>query len=293
VINTSFPNAFPDVFYHINTFHISNHNEHEKAKNGDIGSAYKIVKDCLNIGTILELKTKFNDAIIVPVISIEKNANVLPLVYAKTLGKLTGFKVEEDIIKSNKTSHTNKKALARILTRAQFEGPVEQDKNYIVIDDVITTGGILNELRNYIQERGGNVLAASTLGYKRHSYILAISNRTILDLERKFDNNEFEKILRENGIGNGIKNLTNAEGRYFLLYKSIDSIREKISEIKSQISVRDYGRETSRSNFRRVAERTGDKEKPKLDYLLSRAKEKAEKQPIKPSLNSKKEKKRQ
>ena len=141
------------------------------------------------------------------------------------------MQVDCNIVQINEPKHTSKDAIGRILSRGDFEGAVQPGRSYIIVDDVVTQGGTLSELRNYIESNGGKVACASTLSFSKFSMQLGIKRDTILELERKFGRNDAEKVIRELGVGDKLECLTTGEGRYILSYANLDTFRERAAEV--------------------------------------------------------------
>lgn len=231
--SVDFSKDFPYIVTHKRVDWIMNHPSFTHAKNGDLDHALVLVKDLINKDKIELIKSKYSNAIIAPVHAKEEGRiNLIPIVYAKVIGKLSGLEVDTEIFQSNHIGRTNKSAIERLLTRAKFDGEVKRGQSYIIVDDVATQGGTLSELRSYIEKNGGHVVLASTLGYTQFSTILAIKQNNIEELERRFGRNETEKFLKEYGVAERIEQLTNGEARHILSYKGLDRIRERANEIR-------------------------------------------------------------
>jgi|GEM_PF-721918 len=234
--------SLPNVVVHKRVDLIKRHPDFDNAKKGDIEAALRLTNDSIDINKIEMLKINYPNSIIVPVISIDTNKmNKLPIAYAEVISSITGFKVE-NIYQINDVSRTNKNAIERLISRAKYTGNVEKGKNYIIVDDVVTQGGTLNELKKYIEKNQGKVVACSTLGYTRYSAVLEIKKETITEIERKFGRDETEKYLKKYGIGERIEDLTNAEGKYICSFKTIERLRIRtIETINGRISKENEG----------------------------------------------------
>ena len=151
--------------------------------------------------------------------------NVLPIIFAGKLADLTGLTVEISVGKINKTKHASaNNAFERLTQRAEFSGNVDKNQYYFVVDDFVSLGGTVADLRNYIEANGGKVVGVAALGVSNeYSKILRPSPTHIAVLE-SFGRDEIEGILREHGIANRLEDLTNAEAR--TLAKEALSIRD-------------------------------------------------------------------
>ena len=63
--------------------------------------------------------------------------------------------------------------------RAGFLLDVWVGRDYLVVDDNVTRGGTLADLRSYIERNGGNVVGATTLPGSRQSEILVPRDDTL------------------------------------------------------------------------------------------------------------------
>jgi hypothetical protein len=92
----------------------------------------------------------------------------------------------KDIFQSNKPSRTNTGAPHRMLNRSTFDGLVTPGQDYLLVDDNVTLGGTLSDLRSYIESKGGHVIGATTLTGIRGGEILAPTKETLDALRTKF-----------------------------------------------------------------------------------------------------------
>ena len=86
--------------------------------------------------------------------------NKLPLAYAHALGE-EGLEVEDSAGKPH--IPYRRRRCGQLFSRPKFTGPVEQGRPYIIVDDVSTSGSTLAAPRDYIESKGGKVVAASSL----------------------------------------------------------------------------------------------------------------------------------
>jgi hypothetical protein len=199
----------------------------EKAKAGDVDSAIEFVLAVVKPEKIKALSKKYPGAIVVPVRAEEATGyNQIPAAFAQAVGEIGGFGVDTEIVQSVRAQHTGKDAMDRIIRRAQFDGEVEAGKQYIIVDDHITQGGTVGELRHYIENNGGQVVFITGLTASMGSTTIAIQSETIRLLNEKFGS-KFNEQLRSAGIAGSVEALTESEGRYLLKF-SPESIRNKL-----------------------------------------------------------------
>ena len=97
--------------------------------------------------------------------------------------------VEDDIIAVTNVSHTDASDVARLSRRMRFEGNVTQGASYIILDDFITSGAELRDMRDYISSKGGNVVMITTFGHGSFGRLTDI----------RIDN-DYKNKLKEAGI---------------------------------------------------------------------------------------------
>ncbi|GIV32666.1 MAG: hypothetical protein KatS3mg031_0201 [Chitinophagales bacterium] len=173
---------------HVSLYALRQHPDFAAAKAGDISAALRLINDLLN-PALLPLYTA--DAILAPVISEELSGfNAIPLALAIHLERQRGGIISTKIL-AHKAFHSNKNAMQRLLSPVLYAGPVQPHKDYIIIDDVVTTGSTLNDFKNYIHRHGGNVIAAICLVTAIHPVLgrttyLSVTPKTLSRLLAKF-----------------------------------------------------------------------------------------------------------
>lgn len=224
---------FPKITVHTNasTLTRKNREDHQRAKAGDEKAAIRLIKKLMKPERVRAIADSHPGAVVVPVIAVEETGkNKLPLAYALAF-EGAGLEIEYGIIQSNRAFHTNKTALERLFSPAEFSGRVIGGKEYILVDDVATTGDTLNSLRLHIEKNGGKVVHISTIAYAQGSTVIAIRPETIRLLEEKHGRQQLEVILSEYGAGaSALEELTESQGQYLSKFGSIDAIRNRISQ---------------------------------------------------------------
>ena len=217
---------------------------HKRAKAGSLPAAIELVDAIVGPATIKgkpnpkwdsirSLAADYPGATLVPVLAEETTGeNLIPYIYARKIKEITGLNVTANIRQKVHANHTGASAISRMSNRPEFTGNVMRGRTYIIIDDHVTMGGTLNELRKHIQDRGGKVVAATTLTASRFSDILSLRQGTLEKLAAKFGK-DLGKELHEAGIANVPAELTEAEARY-LLKLSPDTLRARLTEQGNQ-----------------------------------------------------------
>lgn len=217
---------------------------HTRAKAGSDGAAIELVRDILGEervgkrpnpkwGKLRALAAEHPRAIVVPVRAQERTGrNKIPSAYALMIEKIAGLRVTPNIVQTVRANHTGANAVERMMRRAAFAGAVSRGREYILVDDHVTQGGTLNELRKYIQSKGGKVVAVTTLTASQFSDTLSTSADVIEALYKKFGNN-LDEELKQAGIANGVAELTQSQARELRKLR-VDTFRDRIAEARVQ-----------------------------------------------------------
>jgi len=119
-----------------------------------------------------------------------------------------------------------------------FDGPVVAGASYVLIDDVVTSGGTIAAMRCLIEGRGGKVVAAMSLATSSNAQtgwggFLAPQRSTLEALQKKCDIAALERLFDEYGIAQRIGQLTNSQARHIASFGSLDRLRDRIAEARS------------------------------------------------------------
>ena len=205
----------------------------EKAKAGDTDAAAELVDaimaDPKRRAKLDEIKARHPNAeIACPVHAEEEGGrNKIPLALAQYAADALGMRVDSEIVQTVRAHHTGKDAWYRLTHRALFGGSVEAGKKYILVDDHITQGGTINELRNYIENNGGRVVDVFSLTASQGSTILKPSEKQIAELRRRYGD-ELEQLLIDGDIAAGADAITASEAAY-ILKLSPDTFRNRVA----------------------------------------------------------------
>lgn len=227
----SWKDDFPDLISHKIYREVKKTEELENlrlsAKSGDIDAAVELVNKIVNPETIVNLKEKYPDAIICPVIALEKSGtNKLPFAYANYFHE-NGFEIETHIFQNVKAYYTGANTLKRIENRVRFIGEVQKGKDYILIDDHVDFGGTLRDLKDYIETNGGKVVAFSSLTSINQNVRISLSKETIHELEKYGD--KLDDTLKYFGVTDNKYGLTESEATGIL---KLLSDRSRVKELE-------------------------------------------------------------
>jgi len=243
--NPNFPNVMH--FIDINNCYakpwkiLEQHPDYDAAKNHeDSIAAMRLIHDFLKIPEnqkqLLNLKKQYDKAIIVPVRAIEAGGkNKIPLFLAEYISQKTGFEVDTTIVQTNSVYRTGTDEWHRFAFRPSFDGEVKSGRNYILVDDVFSLGGSFNELRRFIESRGGNVVQAVAMATGRSGYEIAPRPETLKTLIDKHGENALSSFLKEVNLYDGnIKALTEPEARALRRTSTLNEARNRILTARCQ-----------------------------------------------------------
>ena len=195
---------------------------YNKAKAGDVEAAEELVSKVVKSEKVKALAEAYPKATVVPVHAEEAlGRNKIPAVYAKQFEKY-GLAVVSDIRQINKPFHTGSDRVGRFIRRARFDGEVEAGKEYILVDDHITMGSTLRDLKDYIEGKGGKVVAISTLTASAGGTKLRPTEQQKQQLKERGVTNE---QLKELGIADSADGLTRREVQEILVLANTRGVR--------------------------------------------------------------------
>jgi hypothetical protein len=132
--------------------------------------------------------------------------------------------------------------MERMAARAQFVGRVVPGNEYVLVDDVISLGGTLAELANYIQVYGGVVRGVIVLVNAGRNPALVPQKHFVNLIKERFDN-EFTEVF---GIEPGA--LTANEAQYIAGFRSVDALRNRLVAAEQEIDRRLRSKGITRSS---------------------------------------------
>jgi len=158
--------------------------------------------------------------------------NQIPNALSAGLAAITEGSVDTEVIQSNKVFHTGASMVERLMSQPEFEGEIQEGRNYVIVDDVVTSGSTVAALSSYIQNNGGCVYHISVLTNEIRNGILSPSENNIKTIKERFG----YELKHELGITADA--LTAGEASYLAGFRSIDGIRERIFKAEKERSSR-------------------------------------------------------
>ena len=154
-----------------------------------------------------------------------KVTNTLPIQYAAQLAVQLEGQIDNEIIQKARVGRTKLTNFPRFLCQPSFGGVVRPDVVYILVDDVVTTGGTLAALRSYIVANGGTVAAITVLAHgSGQDRGLALTADRWQELQNLFGAELGSFWERE--IGHDARCLTDAEGQILVRFGR-ESVEER------------------------------------------------------------------
>lgn len=221
---------FPAVVLQAPLGDAKKHYSYEAAKSGEIKSALILAEYLMNSAALRKIQDLIGNKkpLLIPVHAEEAiSINRIPLAYAIVIGARLDLQVELNIVQAAKVSRTGADGFSRLAFPPPFSGQPSVKADYaIILDDTLTQGGTLANLRGYVGQFGMQTIAATTLTGKNYSSVLAISAETLTNLRGKY--HELECWWTE-FFGYGFDCLTESEARYILASKKdVNAIRDRI-----------------------------------------------------------------
>ena len=207
---TSWNGQFPPIVNHTSSAVARHHPDFKAAKHGGFQAALRLVDELVKHEKVAMIARQFPKAHIIYNHKIQGDGiNMIPAAYAARFSAV-GMTVEHDIIAVTNVSHTNASDVSRISKRMRFEGHVSKGVDYILLDDFITSGAELRDLRDYVNSQGGNVVAMTTFGHGSFGKLKDIQIDEVYK-QKLGDAGVTDNDLRKYGIASEIGCLTLGE----------------------------------------------------------------------------------
>ncbi len=226
------PTTFPEVIIQGRPGSANRHPDYLAAKQqGDVSAALRLVTDLLDDAKIEQLRMLISQrpVVLIPVYAEEAvSINRLPLAYAEVLADRLGLTVDTTIVQAAKVGRTQADGFHRLALPPPFDGIAPDGFSFaVILDDTLTQGGTLANLRGHLEAQGIQIIAATTLTGKQYSAKLSLCSETLQEVRKCYANLEFWWIKT---FGYGFDHLTESEARYLLNSgQTVDTIRDRIT----------------------------------------------------------------
>ncbi len=226
---------FPDAVTAHRPGRLSAHADYAAAKAGDDPAALRVARDVITPEFVEDVRAALPEGskpLVVAVQSQEATGNNrIPRMAAEVLAQRLGLQVSEDIVQAAKVNRSAGDALHRLANQPPFTGKVEKGRDYVLIDDTLTQGGTLAQLKTHIEDNGGKVVLATALTGKDYSRKIALNSQSLADVRERFGS--IEPWWRDQ-FGYGFEGLTESEARTILTLDkgrlNADALRDRVAE---------------------------------------------------------------
>ena len=225
---------FPDAVLLADERQTKRHPQYPAAKAGDESAAARLVGSLVDgaglaaVQTLVVMVRKVGEPVLVCAHAYEREGvNAIPAALSELLSQRLEVPFSTAVVQSNVVAHTGADGYGRLARQARFEGDVEKDRKYIMVDDFIGQGGTLANLHGWIGQQGGKVVGAVGLTGKPYSAKLNPTKEQIHELRQKHGQ-DFEKWWRQH-FGHAFNCLTQSEARYLARSPDVDTIRDRLA----------------------------------------------------------------
>ena len=204
---------FPDVVIQTTVHKLRSRPAYEQAKRGAGQAAFEVLQELIK-----PEKIPFVFDTVVPVMQFDRDKpNALPIVYAAAIAKHFEAYLETVVRQVNVVSHTFADAQTRILGQPMFMGKIQPGSRVVIVDDVVTYGSTLANLRGWLEKQGANVVGATTLAAGFGGTNLALPD---IVRDRLLDRFPRQAEALANELGFSAECFTNREARFLAGFKS-------------------------------------------------------------------------
>lgn len=227
------PLGVPYIWFFESDAVLKSHAAYVDAKGGDGDAALRLIFD-LALSAIIEHRHLFDQSCIfvAPFAREASGDNAIPQILAELCAAIYGASADQDVVQVTKVYHTGADPMERLALRPLFEGDVQPGRSYVLVDDVISLGGTLAELANYIQSKGGLVKGVLVLVNAARSKAIRPAKQHLKLLKERFPH-DIEDIF-----GIEVDALTANEAGYLVGFRTADAIRNRLVKAEEEITLR-------------------------------------------------------
>jgi hypothetical protein len=211
--------------------------EYLAAKSGNSGAALDMADRLITAGFVESVRGMGGEhpsPVLLPVLAEESaGPNKIPEMFARTLAYRLGWKVEERVVQITRAYRTDSGADHRLVTHPEFAGKVDPEAGYILIDDTLTMGGTLSDLRGFVLHAGGQALGAAVAVAHEGALNLPIRPQMVENIYRKHGVQKTEDFAHEQW-GYGIECLTQGEAGHLYKAVSLDALRDRFAAARDE-----------------------------------------------------------
>ena len=224
---------FPDVCLLAAERDVKQHPHYLAAKAGDAEAATALIDELVDdavVGRVKQFLQVLPDVaglVMVSAHAYERlGVNAIPAALAESLSARLQLPYRPGLVQANIVCHTGADGYGRMARQACFDGPVDPDKSYLLIDDFVGQGGTLANLRGHILKHKARVAGAICLTGKPYSAQLALAPDQLNTL-RDTHGTALEHWWKS-FFGHAFDCLTQSEARYLTRSPDAGQIRARI-----------------------------------------------------------------
>ncbi len=244
---TPWRSGFPDVFVHADwrggSVSLAEQSRYRAAKKfGDAHAAREIVEFLLNdesvyaVGDMVNPSNISNTYVVAPARTYMSPANALPHVFAFVIANELSLPVCMSIYQYDGIKRDQRGFWQRFANPVSFRGNIPKRADFILVDDVVTTGGTLAALRGLIEKQGGNVICMTALSSPGGTNVkLALDPGTCNRLKSAHEGRLARLIKSETHYA--IEHLTEPEATKLLAARSPHEVRQAIARARHEGNV--------------------------------------------------------
>lgn len=239
----------PVIFSYRGNEQVKLHTDYADAKSGDVTAAVRLVQKLVNPETLEAVAERFRGAVFVaPMAQEASGRNAIPQALAAHYASAASGSLDTQIVQVNQPRHTGADPMQRIITRAQFDGPVRAGQRHVLVDDNLTLGGTLADLSDYIQRNGGDVAGIVVLTNANRSDTLHARPKQIRTIEERFGD-----VLRAQ-LAIDPQALTGPEAGYLIGLRDADALSNRAAKANRDREQRLSAKSLSRPEDSALAE---------------------------------------
>ncbi|MBU2840285.1 hypothetical protein HF670_12090 [Acidithiobacillus thiooxidans] len=226
---------FPDVLRNGDLGTLKREPEYLAAKAGDEESALNLADRLICqdfVEAVRKLGAQHAHPVLLPVLDEESAGdNCIPIAFAKTLAHQLGWDMETKVLQVTRSYRTGSGSDHRMVVHPKFDGVINRNAGYILLDDTLTMGGTLASLRGFIQSHEGTVLGAAVGVAHEGALHLPIRESMLQSIYSKHGQQATQAFAKEQW-GYGIECLTQAEAGHIRKAVSLDALRDRFAQAK-------------------------------------------------------------
>lgn len=224
---------FPPIIRNGDLKELEKHSLYLNAKQGDFNAALILIKDCIKQNFIKEIQNFFDikkcdkyNCLLQPVLANEQwGDNKIPLALSFRLSQILKININTSIIQIDKVARTNKGAFYRLLYNPLFEGEVIKNMNYFLLDDTLTMGGTIANLKGYIENNGGKVVGGAVMTAFPTALNIQIQSNMYQGILDKFGKENINNLIKD-FFYYDLSKFTQAEAGHIKSKSTIEQIRD-------------------------------------------------------------------